>query len=153
MNEVLKLFLGQFFVIYFNDILLFNNSLKEHLEHLTKIFEALNKNKLYINLPKCEFTTSSVHFLGYIILNQGIHMDPCKVNDIISWPTPTSIRDICSFHGLANFYWHFIQGFNTIMAHLTDCMKEKEFHWGPTQMRNLKKNQTSSQYNVAASTP
>ncbi|GKB65049.1 putative nucleotidyltransferase, ribonuclease H [Tanacetum coccineum] len=108
MNLVFKPFISRFIVVYFDDILVFSKGQTEHLEHLVKIFEVLAQQQLYVNLKKCEFMTHSLVFLGYIILKDGIHVDSNKVDAIMSWPTPASIHEIHSFHGLASFYRRFI---------------------------------------------
>jgi Reverse transcriptase (RNA-dependent DNA polymerase) len=108
MNLVFKSFIGRFMVIYFDDILVYSTGESEHLEHFRQVFEVLAKQKLYINLKKCEFLTSSLVFLGYVVSAEGIHIDPSKVDAIISWPIPANIHDVRSFHGLASFYHRFI---------------------------------------------
>ncbi|KAI0509958.1 hypothetical protein KFK09_010558 [Dendrobium nobile] len=128
MNEVLKPILGKCCVVYFDDILVFSPP-QSHLEHLVSVFEILRAHKLYLNLPKCEFATGSVHFLGFIISSSGILTDPQKVRAIADWPTPKSIPEIRSFIGLSNFYRRFIRGFSIIAAPLTDCLKEKSLLW------------------------
>ena len=55
MNEVLKEFLGKFFIVYLDDILIFSKTLEEHLIHIRKVFDKLREEKLLINLKKCNF--------------------------------------------------------------------------------------------------
>ncbi|GKA13070.1 RNA-directed DNA polymerase [Tanacetum coccineum] len=129
MNQVFKPFIGHFVVVYFDDILIYSSSLEQHLSHLRQIFSVLRDQKLYANGKKCHFLVTEVTFLGYIVTGSGIKMDPTKVEAIISWPTPSTIHDIRSFHGLASFYRRFIWNFSSIIAPLTECMKGGRFTW------------------------
>ncbi|GKB42146.1 RNA-directed DNA polymerase [Tanacetum coccineum] len=129
MNQVFKPFIGHFVVVYFDDILIYSSSLEQHLSHLRQIFSVLRAQKLYANGKKCHFLVTEVTFLGYIVTGSGIKMDPAKVEAIISWPTPSTIHDIRSFHGLASFYRRFIWNFSSIIAPLTECMKGGRFTW------------------------
>src|SRR5438105_1073165 len=64
MNEVLRHFIGQFVVVYFDDILIYSRSLEEHLDRLCSIFDALRAARLFGNLAKCTFCTDRIFFLG-----------------------------------------------------------------------------------------
>jgi hypothetical protein len=84
MNEVLCPFIGKFVVVYFDDILIYNKSLNEHIEHLRAVFCALRETHLFANLEKCTFCTDWVAILGYVVTAQGIEVDEVKIETIKS---------------------------------------------------------------------
>jgi hypothetical protein len=84
MNEVLRLFIGKFVVLYFDDIFIYNKSLDEHIEHLHAVFGALREARLFANLEKCIFCTDRVAFLSYVVTPQGIEVDGAKIEAIKS---------------------------------------------------------------------
>ena len=133
MNEVLKPFIGKFLVVYFDDILIYSSNLDSHLLHLRTVLTTLHEHKLYLSIGKCIFGVNELPFLGFIIGSNGIAVDKAKVQAIREWPSPLTVHDVRSFHGLATFYRHFIKGFSTLAAPLTDCMKQGHFTWGPQQ--------------------
>jgi hypothetical protein len=89
MNEVLHAFIGKFMVVYFDDILIYNKSIDEHIDHLRDVFNALHDAHLFGNLEKCTFYR--VSFLGYVITPQGIEVDHAKVEAIHGWPIPKNL--------------------------------------------------------------
>jgi hypothetical protein len=74
------------------------------LNHVKEVMETLRANKLYINLKKCSFMIDRLPFLGFIVSSDGIRVDEEKVRAIREWPTPGTVGEVRSFHGLATFY-------------------------------------------------
>lgn len=131
MNQALRPFIGRFVVVYFDDILIFSTTMDENLVHLRDALQVLRREKLFVAQHKCEFGVSEVLFLGYVVSAAGLRVDPQKVAAVASWPPPTTISEIRSFHGLASFYRLFVNNFSAIMAPITDCMKQTTFFWSP----------------------
>ena len=131
MNHALCAFIGRFVVVYFDDILVYSKNLDDYINHLHCVFAVLRKEKLYANLKKCSFCMDKVVFLGYVVSAKGIEVDEEKVKAIKEWPTPKSITEVRSFHGLASFYCRFVKDFSTLAAPLTEIVKKSVgFKWG-----------------------
>ena len=138
MNHMLRAYIGKFVVVYFDDILIYSKSVEEHAQHVSLVLDVLRKEKLYANLKKCTFCVLSCKFLGYIVTGDGIKVDEEKVKAIQDWPTPTSVKEVRSFLGLAGFYRRFIRDFSTIAAPLTSLIKKEEkFLWGEKQQTSF----------------
>jgi hypothetical protein len=112
MNKVFMEYLDKFVVVFIDDIMIFSKNEEKHDEHLRLVLLKLRENQLYAKLNKCEFWLKEVSFLGHIISEGGISVDPSKVMDVLSWNTPQNILDIKIFLGLAGYYRRFIEGFS-----------------------------------------
>ncbi|CAO2827759.1 unnamed protein product [Amaranthus hypochondriacus] len=129
MNGVLRPFLVKFVVVYLDDILIYSKHMRDHLDHLKQLFQVLREQRLYGKLEKCMFLMQEVSFLACIIGKEGVKVDPNKVEAIKNWPTPSTITQIRSFHGLASFYRRFIKNFSSIMAPIIECIKGGNYKW------------------------
>jgi hypothetical protein len=97
MNKVFIEYLDKFVVVFIDDILIYFNSDSDHKEHLRLVLQKLQDNLLYPKYSKCEFWIDEVPFLGHIISNGGISLDPAKVNEIMAWSIPTTVTEVRSF--------------------------------------------------------
>lgn len=126
-HQVLRSFMGKFVVIYFDDILVYSPTWSLHFDHLRAIFKKLRSEKLFLSRNKCSFYSTSVTFFEFIVSTEGIHADPSKIDAILEWPTPRTLHDVRSFHGLVSFYCRFIRNCITLAAPIPECLKGKDF--------------------------
>jgi hypothetical protein len=136
MDDVLRPFTNSFVVVYLDDILIFNRTWEEHMRHIQQVLSTLRQHKLYANLEKCSFGMNKVQYLGYIVDEHGVHVDPAKIQVIRDWPAPTTLTELQSFLGLANFYRRFMLGFSHIAWALSQVTKgggRAKFVWGKEQ--------------------
>ena len=125
-NVIFRDIIGVYVVVYLDDFLIFSDTEEAHVRHVTEVLTRLRNNRLFAKLSKCEFHTTTVEFLGYIIKPTGVEMDPEKVRTVKEWPMPESIHDIQRFLGFANFYRRFIAHFARIAKPLTSLVKPTE---------------------------
>ncbi|KAJ9510012.1 hypothetical protein QJQ45_011667 [Haematococcus lacustris] len=131
MNDAFAPVLGKCALVYLDDILVMSKSLPDHMQHLRLVFDLLRANKLFAKMSKCEFMQLTLKFLGHVITAGAISVDPDKVRAVADWPLPSSLTQLQSFLGAANFVRKFVQGFSAISAPLTDlCGKlSATFPW------------------------
>ena len=123
-NEVLHPFLDRFCTAYLDDILIYSRTLQEHKQHVRQVLDALSANGLHLKPEKCEFHRTEVGYLGLIISQDGIKMDPKKVEAITKWESPMNLHDVRAFLGFANFYRRFIDNYSAIVAPMVRLTKK-----------------------------
>ena len=130
MHRVFQLYLDQFFVAFFYDILIYFKSEKEHEGHLRIVLQVLRDHKFYAKFSKCEFWLTEVKFLRHVVLASGVSVDSEKVEVVMSWERPKSVFEIQSFLGLVGYYRRFIEEFSQLAAPMTRLTrKEVKFEW------------------------
>jgi hypothetical protein len=135
MNEVLRPFLRRFVLVFFDDILVYSSSWAEHLHHLHLVFTKLQEQNLVVKRSKCAFGERTVGYLGHVISKDGVAMDGAKVQAVLDWLQPRSVRDVRRFLGLAGYYRRFIKNYGTIAEPLTHLLRKGAFsgrtrQWG-----------------------
>jgi hypothetical protein len=138
MDDVLRPFTNTFVVVYLDDTLIFNRTWEEHMQHIQQVLSTLQQHKLYANLEKCSIGMNMVQYLGYIVDEHGVHMDPAKIQVIHDWPGPTTLIKLRSFLELANFYRRFMLGFSHTAWALNQVTKgsgKENFAWGKAQQQ------------------
>lgn len=131
-NDVLRDMLGRFVFVYLDDILIYSRSLQEHQEHVRTVLQRLLENRLFVKTEKCQFHATSTSFLGFIVSQGELRMDPAKVSAVANWPTPTNRKQLQRFNGFANFYRRFVKNYSSIAAPLTALTSlSVPFRWTP----------------------
>jgi hypothetical protein len=95
---------------------------KDYEEHLRIVFTRLRDHKLYAKFSKCEFWLKKVPFLGHILSENGVSVDPSKVQEFMDWKTPATVLEVRSFLGLTGYYRHFILDFSKIAKPMTSLL-------------------------------
>ena len=134
MNRVCRPYLDKFVIVFIDDILIYSRTKEDHGKHLRLVLEKLREEKLYAKFSKCEFWIKQVAFLGHIVSEAGIHVDPSKIQTIENWKAPKTPTEIRQFLGLAGYYRRFIRNFSKIAKPLTSLtQKGVSFNWEDKQ--------------------
>jgi hypothetical protein len=129
MNMVFMPELDKFVVMFIDDILVYSENEKDHEEHLRIVLTRLRDHK-YAKFSKCEFWLKKVPFLGHILSENGVSVDPSKVQEVMNWKTPITVSEVRSFLGLAGYYRRFIPDFLKIAKPMTSLLqKDHKFVW------------------------
>ena len=124
MTDIFCKHLDDFVLVFFDDILVYSKNEQEHEEHVRRVLELLRENNLYAKKSKCTFFTDRVDYLGFIISKDGVSTNPSKVEAVINWPTPKSVKEVHGFLGLTEWYRVFIVGYAKIASPLTGTLKK-----------------------------
>jgi hypothetical protein len=126
MNSVFMPKLDKFMVVFIDDILIYSQNEEEHAEHLRVVLTRLRDHQLYAKFSKYEFWLKRVPFLGHMLSEDGISIDPTKVQEVLDWKALTLVHEVRSFLGLAGYYRRFILDFSKIAKLMTRLLQKEE---------------------------
>ncbi|EYC05399.1 hypothetical protein Y032_0082g1560 [Ancylostoma ceylanicum] len=130
MDAVLKDLLGEEVFVYIDDILIATDTEERHMELLRKVFQAFRETNLRLKPQKCLLAEKSVAYLGHILDENGVNMDPDKVNKIVSYPRPTTLNELRTFLGMCGYYRKFVLNFAKIAKPMYELTSSKApFVW------------------------
>lgn len=104
MNEVFKDQMRKVILVFFDDILIFNKTMEDHIKQLEIVWKLLKNNQLFMKMGKYEFGQSQIEYLGYIINCEGVSTDQSKVSSMVDWPLPKTDKELRGFLGLIGYY-------------------------------------------------
>ncbi|XP_055585110.1 uncharacterized protein LOC129737961 [Uranotaenia lowii] len=118
--------------VYLDDIVIATKTLTDHLRLLREVAKRLRNAGLTISLEKSRFCRKQVMYLGYLLTEHGVQIDQSRIQPILNYARPKSVKDVRRLMGLAGFYQRFIPNYSRITANITDLLKkEKKFSWTP----------------------
>jgi hypothetical protein len=117
-------------IVYMNDILIFAENQEELQERTKQVLQRLREHDLFLKPKKCEFNKTTMEYLGFIIQEGKLSMDPIKLSGIRDWPIPTMVKQVRGFIGFANFYRQFIKKFSKLILPLNNLLwKDTKSDW------------------------
>jgi len=127
MNDIFRTLIAKgIIMVYLDNILIFTKTEEEHEQAVWRVLEVLAEHKLFLCPEKCEFHRKQIEYLGLIISENKVVMDPVQVTRVHNWPTPENWTDVQAFIGFVNFYHHFIRDFSTISRPLFDLTRSDQ---------------------------
>ncbi|GMI89793.1 hypothetical protein HRI_002648600 [Hibiscus trionum] len=133
MNRIFREYLRKSVLVFIDDILVYSRDWKTHVRHLQEVLGVLREHKLYAKKNKCYFGAQEVDYLMYVISGGVIAMDNSKVECILNWPTPVTMKDLRGFLGLSGYYRRFVKDYGTIARPLTNLLKKGGWKWLKTE--------------------
>lgn len=130
MDKVIPHRLHDKIFVYLDDLLIISASYEEHIYLLRFVSKMLSDAGLTINVEKSHFLLREIKYLGFLVGEKGLRVDPGKVEAIVNFPAPRTTKQTRRFLGMASWYRRFIEMFSDITAPITDLLKKgKKFVW------------------------
>lgn len=126
-------------LVFLDDICVLGRSEQDHLDNLGEVFSRFRHYGLKLEPSKCTLFQKEVEFLGRLVSTDGVTLTDHSISTIMEWRTPSSVKEVQRFLGLANYHRSFFKNFSSVAEPLNKLLKAKEFKWGTEQEESFKK--------------
>ena len=135
-KRTLQTFIDRCCIVYLDDVVIYSDSLEQHKQDIRNSINSIYQSEMRLKPTKCEFHQTETEYLGFMISQEGIKVDPVKTKAIRTWASPTQKKETQSFLGFCNFYQRFIEGLSKIAKPLYQrTEKDKKWEFGEKQHR------------------
>lgn len=137
-DDILREDIGKICHVYIDDIIIFSDTEQNHIYDIDKILKKLLNANMRVSLEKSKFFKTSVEYLGFVVSTNGIKTCPSKIDSIVNYETPSTLRALRSFLGLAGYYRRFVKDYASIAKPLTRYLRGENGHVGTRQSKLVK---------------
>ena len=119
-------------IVYFDDILIMEDTFEAHLELVSKVLHTLGKHGMKIKPSKCQWFAEEVDFLGHTISSSGLRKQDSYVAKVMEFPLPQTVKELQQFLGLVNFQRKFVKDASIVqrpLSELTGGKKNTKIDW------------------------
>src|SRR6266498_1314678 len=140
--------------MYLDDIIIYSKSLREHIDYIELVFQALQKAGLKIKMEKCIFAKKELKYLSFRISWDEVLADPDKIKAIVKQLSPTNQTGIRAFNGIVGFFQNLIEGYSLIIGLMTNLLKKDvSFHMETRTTAGIRNYQRKVYHSTSISLP
>ena len=128
---------SRFLSAYMDDVIIYSQTIEEHIEHLRRVLDVLLQHGLKLRLKKCKIAQTSVDYLGHHVSEAGIHMKQDYIERLLDWPRPQTNAQLRSFLGAVNYYRRFIKDLPELTAEMNSQKNKHTLDWTSSMEANF----------------
>lgn len=127
MNHIIKPYIRRFVLVFFDYIIIYNKTWEIQIQHVDRILQLLQGNKLFVKLSKCSFGMEEVDYLGHIMGRKGVRVDPKFFWTMQDWTQPQTLKSLWGFLGLTRYYHRFVKSYECVSRIVINILKKNAF--------------------------